>query len=206
MKFIERNIQPLVKVNSFDLSQFNRAFQETKYISTANPRQDVNMRPTRAIVDPELSRGKNWYNPYEKDYINPHTPDPQRLALFVLINKYEKRVLVIKTKGPYEYILPGGFPKIFETNENASARYFQEQTQLPIKPDKVVELLKPQSYDRMKAITTHMAFGFQEPVKPRAIRRPNLKWIDLRELQYYKNQILAEYYNLIYLQLVQYLY
>lgn len=153
MSFFRINIQDQYRVNAplFDLKNFNEKFNDLKLISSINTLSDdvtyktsYSKTPTNSfmnIVDPQLAAGKNYYNPYEENYIDPNQDDNNRLSLLVLINKFNKTILVMTKPGTHHFYIPGGKCKIFESFENSAIRNFEQLTRIRLDSEKITPLV-----------------------------------------------------------------
>lgn len=105
--FFKINIQDQYTANhpKFNLTEFNETFEDLNLVSKINTISDeivistsypnVKKNALANIVDPILAAGQNYYNPYEKNYIDPYQDSKNRLSLLALVNKFNKTILVI---------------------------------------------------------------------------------------------------------------
>ena len=175
MSFFKINIQNQYTANkaaNFDLKEFNQTFEDLNLVTQIDTiSSDVpyekslsgNASPQMRLVDPVLAAGHNYYNPYEKDYIDPNQDSKNRLSLLALIDKFNKKILVITkpqrptnhyynflsniNRNPYNnngqshlFYIPGGKCKIFESFENCALRHFQQSTRIQLDHAKITKL------------------------------------------------------------------
>ena len=152
-RFTENDLE-----TEFDLQRFNKKFEDLNLVEQINAISDTvtfdadfktcqncpnaynNDDVFSKLVDPDLAKGKNYFNPYEDDYIDPNQDSPNRFALLALINKYNKTIMVIGLKNQHYYI-PGGKCKIFESFQNAAVRQFRQLTNVQLDGQKLTRLL-----------------------------------------------------------------
>lgn len=227
MQFSKINIQN--QYNNADsappmnLDEFHQTFEDLKLMSEINtcveitpssiPEDRTKIQKFKLgdddEIDMKLADGKNWYNPFEDNYINPKQLDPYRVTLLVLINKFTKKLLVIAP--PYQtYYIPGGKPKIFESSSNSAIRNFHLNTGVKIDKNKIIQIFEKKiqiSHNISINCETFLGFVFDEQLTCSKIScNKNLAWIPLKYLKSYPNRKFKNYYNSLYASIIQNLY
>lgn len=237
-QFYKINIQTQYKKNesNFDKSKFNKNFQDLKILSEIDggisdtityegaekKQNDVN----ETIIDYKLAKGKNYYNPYLDNYINPKTLSNDRLVLIALIDKFSKKVFILPTYSYNRYTIPGGRPYIFENSENAAVRKFKEVTGILIEKKKIFKLCNkdifitksvlmqtPETHETPETqqithtvkVCTYIVFVFDQMSY---IQTPqyNDHWLPIKELTSYNSKNFNRYYSHVYTCILQHLY
>ncbi len=153
----------------FDIDIFNEKFEDKALVDELNSQKvDIEiqakcqlMNINTAFIEPKLCRNINWFNPYEKNFVNPHQSCPQRVILILLVNKFSKTILVepvlsasrcpparfadaSRAKNEQLFAdgisIPHGKPKIFENSKSACCRIFRQLTNLEIDKQKLTQI------------------------------------------------------------------
>ena len=128
------NIKVLKTAKNFDLDEFNQEFEDMTLLSKIDTSEtihysvnDEDIYIDTAIVDPQIAGKTNWYDPTKKDWVNPNQDSKKRIIFFTLIDKYTKKILVMRYKNDARgFYCLGGRPKIFESSKHAAVRLFRK--------------------------------------------------------------------------------
>ena len=116
----------------------------------------------------------------------------------VLINKFNKKILILVTPFVHQYIIPGGAPFVFENARKAASRLFFNLTNMKFESVKMTKILE--EYVGRLQVTTFVTFYLDKYSK---LANKNMYWIHMKYLQSYFSALWAEYYKKIYLNLIQ---
>jgi len=129
------NIKVIPSAQNFDIDQFNDQFEDMTLLSKIDTSEvihhlsvnDEDIFIDTAIVDLKLAEKINWYDPTREDWVNPNQDSKKRIVFFTLIDKFSKRVLVMKYPNDKRgFYCLGGRPKIFESADHAAVRLFKQ--------------------------------------------------------------------------------
>ncbi len=210
MTFFKINVQQQNQEETeFDIESFNNNFENMTLISKLDTSEHVtwnNSGRFQNIVDPKLSFGINWYNMYEENYVDPMQDSVDRLSLLVLLDKFHKKILIVKVNDKHLFFIPGGRPKIFETSENAAVRNFESICGFSLNKNKLKKILceKIVKSNQITHVSTYVSFHFEE--KNYHLRNINSEWVSIALLRNFNSGFFNKYYKLIYFMCLQHLY
>ncbi len=164
----------------------------------------VEIVPTSPLIDPTLAKGLNWYDKTRPDYINPLEPSRTRWVVVLFVNRYDKKMLVVRcSSNPRFFDLPGGTPYVFESDINAAKRLFQMQTRLFVKEIKLTQLNT--IYLRQNFYVTPFLI-FQCNGGEKVSLNMHEKWIACEHLKTFYHPSLKAAYQQLHHQLLDHLY
>ena len=203
------NKVPQYARRNFEIREFNKKFEDYKLLANMTPSDtviyempgDKVLTIDMDLIDPRLTNGKNYTDPWSEDFIDPNKDSKTRIALVGLINKFEKKILVVPTRERHQYFIPGGFTKVVEPYNNAAVRIFRNITGITLDKKKIVKALLAKNKKGLE-ICTYLSFGFKETP---ALRKGFL-WIPIKHLSSYNNPNFSAYYKLLHSTILQHLY
>ncbi len=186
----------------FDIEAFNTMFDKNVKLEKASKTSETTMYtlPDNTIlsihanlIDPSLVNGKNYINPLRDDFIDPNQDSADRIVLMILVNKFNKQMLVMPHNNNRSFRIPGGPPKIVESYEHAVCRKFAEIMGIELDQKQITKILCSKGNDG-KEICTYMAHTFKEYEDNRKL---NGSWIHIKNLLFANNQYCRAAYDTI---------
>jgi len=206
---------PMLKHSNKQLGQLHntgntKLSDDIRYDSLNSKNLDIDYD----LIDPKYINVINFTNPDAPNYVNPYQNSNNKFCFLILINKYNKKILVILNNSPYMYALPGGANKILETFENSAVRNFKKRTNITIDKKKIHELLTSTMiiYNTKVQVKTYFCFSIEKNENFSFIKtgvnttNVNLSWVPIKFLYQYDHPIFANYYKQLYSNLLQHLY
>ena len=214
MTFYNINRIPQNHQNSvFKLDNFNKKFDDLMILSKIKTSEtfvyqlpnDKTISIDSDLIDPVLANGKNYINPFKDDFIDPNQDSPDRISILALINKFDKKILVIEVNEPHHFFIPGGKNKIVESFKNSAIRNFKHLTNISLDKKKVYKLCCGENSKGLE-LCTFICFVFDEEQQKINTSHQNMKWIPIKYLYHYNNDQFQNYYRFIYQSILKNLY
>ena len=195
----------------FDIKQFNKNFEDSMLLSKINTSEAViyeypsntvaghynKVQIDADIIDRNLIKGRNFFDPRKPNFIDPNTNSKNRLLIICLVDKFTKSIFVMLNNKRYRYWLPGGRPKIIEPAIKGILRIFKSISGLSLEEKKVRHIYKTGHID------VFLTYHFD---KSKILRTSDTAWVPLEYLRYYQNEEYKTLYNIIYLKIMNSLY
>ena len=214
MTFYNINRIPQNHQNSvFKIDDFNKKFDDLMILSKIKTSEtvvyqlpnDKTISINYDLIDPVFAKGENYINPFKDDFIDPNQESPNRISILALINKFNKKILVIEVNDSHNFFIPGGKNKIVESFKNSAIRNFEHLTNISLDKKKVYKLCCAENKEGLE-LCTFICFVFDEDQQKINTSHHNVKWIPIKHLYHYNNDKFKNYYRFIYQSILKNLY
>jgi hypothetical protein len=194
--------------DNFDLFNFNQNFEDTALMSKISTNSEeicINKNEIKnySFINKTLVGNINYLNRDADNYVDPFQNSTARISLVILIDKFSKQILVLKTTGKHKFFIPGGYPKIFESSEHAAIRLFQRLTGIIIDDTKITRL-QYLTENNMPTMCTYLSLVCDEVSYQN--KNKQCQWIPINHLKTFNDKYFQKYYNYLYNAILQYIY
>lgn len=195
-----------IKQKHFNIQSFNKNFEDSMLLSKINtseaviyeyPSKNRIVRIDSDLIDRNLVKGRNFFNPERDDFIDVNTQSKNRLVIVCLVDKFNKSVFVILNRKSKNFWLPGGKPKIIEPAKKGIIRIFKSLSGLKLDESKIKQIYKNSTTD------IFLTYNYD---KTRIKRNLDTAWVPLEYLRYYQNPSYVFLYKMIYLKIMNDMY